>query len=260
MISASTSVFLNSTGSLIKAIFTSFTTLGILGCTRSLSMTMPSISSESSTLPPTFLSILMLSISTTFLPPSSSTTDFTALTTSFDNLSLELSAPLPVIAVSDIFNSRSSSSSVTVLSMVFSISDALSAASLYPLAIIVECTSWSSRSSATFRSSPASTAAVVVPSPTSSSWVLATSTTILAAGCSISISLKIVTPSLVITTSPRPSTSILSMPFGPRVVLTALATALAAIMLLFWASLPLERSVPSLNINIGCPPNCAAII
>ncbi len=191
------------------------------------------MSSESSILPPTFFSTLILLISTTFLPASSSTTCFTALTTSFASLSFELSAPLPVMAVIAIFSSISSSFSFTDISIVLSISAVFSAASLYPLAMIVECTSCSIRSSATFKSSPARTAAVVVPSPTSSSWVLATSTIILAAGCSISISRNIVTPSLVITTSPKLSTSILSMPFGPSVVLTALATALAAMMLLF---------------------------
>jgi hypothetical protein len=55
---------------------------------------------------------------------------------------------------------------------------------------------------------------------------------ILAAGWSMSISLRMVAPSLVMTTSPMLSTSILSMPFGPRVVRTASATAFAAAMLL----------------------------
>ena len=50
---------------------------------------------------------------------------------------------------------------------------------------------------------PARTAAVVVPSPTSSSWVWATSTSIWAAGCSMSISSRMVTPSFVMTTSPE---------------------------------------------------------
>jgi hypothetical protein len=47
-------------------------------------------------------------------------------------------------------------------------------ASLYTLAMTVGCTPSSKSSSAFFRNSPASTAAVVVPSPTSSSWVFAT--------------------------------------------------------------------------------------
>ena len=48
----------------------------------------------------------------------------------------------------------------------------------------------------------------------------------------MSISLRIVAPSFVITTSPILSTSILSIPFGPNVDLTASATAFAAAMLL----------------------------
>jgi hypothetical protein len=40
---------------------------------------------------------------------------------------------------------------------------------------------------------------------------------------------------------------------GPRVVLTASATAFAAMMLLLWASLPLVRLLPSFKMNIGCP-------
>ncbi|OFV65713.1 MAG: membrane protein [Candidatus Syntrophoarchaeum butanivorans] len=119
--------------------------------------------------------------------------------------------------------------------------------------------SCSKRSSAFFRSSPAITTAVVVPSPTSSSCVFAISTIIFAAGCSISISFRIVAPSFVITTSPSESTSILSIPLGPSVVLTALATAFAASMLRFCASLPLVRSLPSFNISIGVPPSCPAI-
>ncbi len=89
----------------------------------------------------------------------------------------------------------------------------------------------SMRASARFRSSPARMTAVVVPSPASWSWVFATSTSIFAAGCSTSISLRIVTPSFVTTTSPIESTSILSSPRGPRVERTASAIAFAAAML-----------------------------
>ena len=109
----------------------------------------------------------------------------------------------------------------------------------------------SSKVSDFLSNSPAMITAVVVPSPTSSSWVLATSTSILAAGCSISISLRIVTPSLVTTMSPSPSTNILSIPFGPRVVLTVSASALPAKMLFLCASLPRSLLVPSGKIKIG---------
>ena len=45
------------------------------------------------------------------------------------------------------------------------------------------------------------------------------------------ISSRIVTPSLVTVTSPKESTNILSIPLGPKVVLTVSATNLAAIIL-----------------------------
>jgi hypothetical protein len=48
------------------------------------------------------------------------------------------------------------------------------------------------------------------------------------------------------------STSILSIPLGPSVVLTVSETALAAAMLAFWAFLPVFRKVPSGRMNIGC--------
>ncbi len=110
------------------------------------------------------------------------------------------------------------------------------------------------RSTAFFNSSPARMTEVVVPSPACSSWVLATSTSILAAGWSTSISFRMVTPSLVMTTSPRLSTSILSIPRGPRVLRTASAMAFAAWMLLNCASLPLSLLVPSFRMKIGVLP------
>src|SRR3989440_3426271 len=61
----------------------------------------------------------------------------------------------------------------------------------------------------------------------------------------------IVAPSFVITMSPMPATNILSIPLGPIVDRTISATILAAIMLLLWASLPLDREVPSLRIKTG---------
>src|SRR3972149_973204 len=111
----------------------------------------------------------------------------------------------------------------------------------------------STRSSAFLRSSPARITAAVVPSPASSSWVFATSTSIFAAGCSMSISFRIVTPSFVMTTSPRLSTSILSLPRGPNVERTASATAFAAAMLLNCAPLPRSRRVPSFKTRICVP-------
>ncbi len=112
---------------------------------------------------------------------------------------------------------------------------------------------WSRSSSAFFRSSLARTTAVVVPSPTMSSWVLAISTIIFAAGCSTSISLRIAAPSFVMVMSPSESISILSMPLGPSVVLRTSPMTRAAMMLFLWASLPLLRVVPSLRMRTGCP-------
>ena len=73
---------------------------------------------------------------------------------------------------------------------------------------------------------------MVVPSPTSSSWVLEISIKILAAGLSTCIDLRIVAPSLVTVMAlflgpDEIGTRILSIPLGPRVVLTRSATAIA---------------------------------
>ncbi|OPY18528.1 MAG: hypothetical protein A4E23_01351 [Methanomethylovorans sp. PtaU1.Bin073] len=148
-------------------------------------------------------------------------------------------APFPVRAVEAIFFNATLSSGETSTVIVSRISSHFAAACLYPLVIIVGWIPLFISSSAFVSNSPVSIAAVVVPSPTSSSWVLDTSTTILAAGCSISISLRMVAPSLVITMSPNESTSILSMPLGPSVLLTAFATAFPARILMLRASLPL---------------------
>jgi hypothetical protein len=68
-----------------------------------------------------------------------------------------------------------------------------------------------------------------------------------------------VRPSLVIVTSPKLSTSILSMPFGPRELFTLSATIFAAIMFVRCASFPLDRFDPSFNIKTGTPPACPAV-
>ena len=257
LISASTSVFLYSTAAFRRRIFAALTVFGIPGWTRSLSMIIPSTISESSIAPPTRFSTLTFSVSTV---PSASATRVIARTIKSQSFSLDASAFLPVIAVPAILERISLSFAFTSTAMVWRSSCAFSAAWRYPRVITVGWTSCSRSSSDFFRSSPAITTAEVVPSPTSSSWVFATSTIIFAAGCSISISLRMVTPSLVMTTSPMVSTSILSMPFGPRVVLTAPATAFAAAMFMLWASRPRVREPPSLRIRIGCPPSCADMI
>lgn len=77
-------------------------------------------------------------------------------------------------------------------------------------------------------SSPAKMITEVVPSPTSSSYALANSIILLAAGWLQSISLRIALPSFVITIPPIGSISILSIDLGPRVEVTISATDLAA--------------------------------
>mmetsp|Transcript_14034 Transcript_14034/g.47391 ORF Transcript_14034/g.47391 Transcript_14034/m.47391 type:complete len:233 (+) Transcript_14034:967-1665(+) len=81
-------------------------------------------------------------------------------------------------------------------------------------------------------SAPAMTHTDVVPSPASMSWDLDSCTSICAVGWNTCSWLRIVAPSLVMSTSPSPFWIILSMPRGPREVRTASATARAATMLL----------------------------
>jgi len=109
----------------------------------------------------------------------------------------------------------------------------------------------SNNSSALANNSPAITTTEVVPSPTISSCFLAVSTSILAAGWLISISLIMVAPSLVTVTSPNELVNILSIPLGPNVVLTIPANTLAAVIFILKASLFEYLSVPSGRINIG---------
>lgn len=109
---------------------------------------------------------------------------------------------------------------------------AASLAFLHPEMIVCGCILWWISFSPSLNNSPAKTATVVVPSPTSSSWVFEMSIRILAAGLSTCIDLKIVAPSLVtlidLFLGPDDTgTRILSIPLGPRVVLTRSATAIA---------------------------------
>jgi len=73
--------------------------------------------------------------------------------------------------------------------------------------------------------SPAKIITDVVPSPTSSSYVLEISIMFLAAGWLTSISLRIAFQSLVITIPPIGSINIFNIDLGPSVVVTILATA-----------------------------------
>src|SRR6185436_3418108 len=115
-------------------------------------------------------------------------------------------------------------------------------------------------SSAFSNKEPAITTDEVVPSPTSLSIDFETSTIILAAGCWISISFRIVAPSFVMVTSPTGETNILSIPRGPRLERTTSATSLAAVILFFCASLSLVSVVPSFKTTIGTCCCCCADI
>ena len=72
---------------------------------------------------------------------------------------------------------------------------------------------------------PQRTTTEVVPSPASTSWACDSWTSILAVGCMTDMLFNIVLPSLVMMVSPFPLLIILSIPRGPREVLTASATA-----------------------------------
>ncbi len=144
---------------------------------------------------------------------------------------------------------------LTFLETLLSISVAFSAAILYPRIIVVGCIPCSIRSPAPLSSSPAIITTVVVPSPTSLSWVFAMSTRIFATGCSTFISSSIVAPSFVMIMSPSSLTSILSIPLGPSVVFTALATATATAMFVRCASLPSILDAPSGSNRTCCPPS-----
>ena len=124
---ASTSVFSISMAALSRAILAPVTFLGILGCSRSLSMTMPCTSSESVIPPPTFFSTVILSVST---EPSSSTTASTAWTARLASWSRAVPEPLPVMEVMAIFFRNSASFTETSVAMVFRISRDLSDAAL----------------------------------------------------------------------------------------------------------------------------------
>lgn len=103
-----------------------------------------------------------------------------------------------------------------------------------------------------FINSPAKMVTVVVPSPTSLSWLFAMSTKILAAACSISKSPKMVAPSFEMVVFLE-VVIILSIPLGPRVVLMMSTTASTALMFDMICPIPYIDSVPSLKRRIvGC--------
>mmetsp|Transcript_22401 Transcript_22401/g.49861 ORF Transcript_22401/g.49861 Transcript_22401/m.49861 type:complete len:226 (+) Transcript_22401:480-1157(+) len=108
---------------------------------------------------------------------------------------------------------------------------AICAACLQPAMMVMGWMRWLTRNSASLSSSPHSTVTEVVPSPTVSSCMRAMSTSTLAAGFSTGTERRMVAPSFVMVIrmllgSPT-DCNILSMPLGPRVVLTRSAMAMA---------------------------------
>eukprot|EP01139_Manchomonas_bermudensis_P020006 Amastigsp_a677667_92.p3 type:complete len:282 gc:universal Amastigsp_a677667_92:787-1632(+) len=135
----------------------------------------------------------------------------------------------------------------------------LSQAIWKPCAIVDGWMPFSSRVSDCWSSAPARTTTDVVPSPASTSCARDTSTSILATGCTTAIFERIVAPSLVMITSPRPSSIILSMPRGPSDVRTASATAFAAIMLETRTSFSRSRSSNFIDLTGAAAAAAAAI-
>ena len=116
----------------------------------------------------------------------------------------------------------------------------------YPLMITWGLIPSSMNCFASLRSSPAKIITEVVPSPTSLSWLLATSARDFAAGWSMLRSLMIVAPSFEIVDESSVHI-ILSIPRGPNVVLITSTTAWQALMLLMICSFPWRFSVPCLR-------------
>lgn len=106
--------------------------------------------------------------------------------------------------------------------------------------------------------SPAKITTLFVPSPTYSSCARLISIKLFAAGCTTSIYLSIAFPSFVRTMPPIGSKSILSIDFGPNVLLTISEIAFAALILASCAFLPDYLLAPWLRMIIGVP--CGIII
>ena len=216
-----------------------------------MSNTIPLINEVSLIEAPGFLSILIFAKSIFVSPSLLPETNNNESTTILDNSLASSATSLLIILVEAIFINTSLLFLSTLIAIFFKISSACSAALAYPSITIVGCTSLSINSCAFSNNAPDKTTDVVVPSPTSLSVVFATSTIIFPAGCCMSISFKIVAPSFVIVTSPRPSTNILSIPLGPNDVFTNCATNVAANMLFFCASFPFVSLEPSFKIKTG---------
>mmetsp|Transcript_16168 Transcript_16168/g.39095 ORF Transcript_16168/g.39095 Transcript_16168/m.39095 type:complete len:243 (+) Transcript_16168:1121-1849(+) len=206
-------------------------------------ITSPSISSQSSMVPPSLLATLISLRSTLSCLALSVTSLRTASTARGASISEFWATTLELRDVTALCTNESRSSRSTGLDISVRISSDFSAALKKPWVIFCGCSPFSRSFSAAVSRAPASTTTEVVPSPASISWDLDSSTNIFAVGWLTDICFRMVAPSLVMMTPPFPSWIILSMPRGPREVRTAVATAFAATMFIFRMSSPL----PSLN-------------
>mmetsp|Transcript_19755 Transcript_19755/g.29528 ORF Transcript_19755/g.29528 Transcript_19755/m.29528 type:complete len:301 (-) Transcript_19755:30-932(-) len=125
----------------------------------------------------------------------------------------------------------------------------------HPAKIVWGWIFFSTRRSASRRSSPANTVTLVVPSPITVSWVLEVSMRIFAAGFSGEMDFKMVAPSLVTMTffGSLADCKILSIPFGPRVDFTRSAIAKAPIEELSRAFAPFSSRAPCASLNKDGP-------
>mmetsp|Transcript_40486 Transcript_40486/g.96219 ORF Transcript_40486/g.96219 Transcript_40486/m.96219 type:complete len:272 (-) Transcript_40486:57-872(-) len=217
-----------------------------------LSRMNPSSRKDSSRVPPVRLMIWMDS---RFVEPFRRSTASTARAAKW-SLSCVRIFELSVVRAM-LRRSRRNSCSFFLLSMLISCRRfwATEQASRNPAMMVMGWRCWFTRISACLSSSPQSTTTEVVPSPTSSSCTLEMSTRTFAAALSTYSDLRIVAPSFVtVTVSPRPmDCKILSIPFGPSVVFTRSATAIAPTKEAKRAVSPFSSSAPCARIGLDCP-------
>mmetsp|Transcript_46781 Transcript_46781/g.106181 ORF Transcript_46781/g.106181 Transcript_46781/m.106181 type:complete len:261 (-) Transcript_46781:51-833(-) len=199
--------------------------------------TRPSTSSVSSVVPPSFFTSLT-SFKSTFVAVAGSIT-FSTASTAMAASSAELcDTTLEFKEVCALWMSCSRLVSSTGSATEVRISSAFSAASRKASVMVCGWMPFERRRSAACSSAPAMTTTEVVPSPASTSCAFESSTIIFAVGWVSFICCRMVAPSLEMRTSPLGSWIILSMPFGPKDVLTVSATALAARMFVMRTSMP----------------------
>ena len=198
-------------------------------CLAPRSKTKPRTNSVSSIVPPTCFTILT-SFRSTFVAVAGSITPNTASNAIGAKTSALLCTTLDARQVLTASKTDSRSNKSTGRAMPIKISSAFAADCLNASAIIVGWIPFDNNSEHACNNAPAMTQIPVVPSPASISCDFDNCTNICAVGWNTCNCDKMVAPSLVINTSPSPFWIILSIPRGPRDVLTVSATALAAII------------------------------